>query len=1053
MQMRKFLTLMMGLFVLSVQLFAQNRTISGRITDNAGNGVPNASVVVKGTNLGTTTSENGNFSISVPSTAKTLVVSYVGFTTQEISIGSKTSIDVQLAPEGDLETVTVTVPYGTVQKKNFTGSEVTLGSKTINKQQVTSVTRALEGQVAGVTATNGGGAPGTGAAIQIRGIGSVNAGSGPLYVLNGVPYDGSISAISTDDIESVTVLKDAAAAALYGARAANGVIMITTKKGRKGKATTSVTMRQGFMSRGIPEYDRVNTQQYYELFWEAYRNSYVAQGDSPAVAGQKASNVLTSSSGLVYNAYNVPGATLVDPTTGKLNPNAQLLWEDSWEDALFRTALRTNANLNVSGASDKSDYYLSAGYLNEEGIVKFSGYKRYNLRLNVNTAATNWLNTGINMDGAVARRDDVPSGGTATTNPFYFTRQMGPIYPVWQRNPTTGAFIFDSTTGGNKLDWGTPEQMGTRPYAGRSNLLGSLDLDDRFSNIFNGNVNTYAEIKFLRDFSLKGSLGVNYYSTNNTTYQNNQYGDAAPTVPGGPNGGRSTKSGDRQISLTGNQVLSWDRGFGAHNIRALVGHENYKYDYNFVSANASGFLFPGRTELTDGIAPFSPASSGITTHRIESYFSNINYDYDQKYLLQASYRTDGSSRFAEDVRWGKFYSASAGWRISNENFMSDLKWLNEMKLRISYGEQGNESIGLYYPYRTYYDAGTNGTAVVFTPPSRPTNEDIQWETNKNLNIGVDFTVLKNRLQGTFDWFSRKSDNLLFDVPLPPSSGYTSFWQNIGTMKNTGVELTLGYTAIQAKNFNWRVDLNLTKVKNELVSLPPNQRANGIISGTKKLMEGSDIFAFWLPEFAGVDAATGDALYYRDVTGADGKPTGERTVTSTWSRATYYFHGSAIPDFQGGITNNFNFKNFELSFLATFAYGGLFYDGNYASIMHRGSAGTHLHADALNRWQKPGDMTNVPRLQNAIAGNDGASSRWLVDGSYLNIKNITLSYTLPSALSNRMHLGGLSVFANVDNAHLFTAKKGMDPQRSFAGTADATYTPYRTVNFGVNVNLQ
>lgn len=1045
---------MVGLFVLSVQLFAQNRTITGRVTDQAGNGIPNASVIVKGTNLGTTTTENGSYSLSVPATARTLVISSVNYATQEITIGNQTTINAQLAMGGDLDVVTVTVPYGTIKKTAFTGSETTISAKTIQKQQVTSVTRALEGQVPGVMSTNGGGAPGSGASIIIRGIGSVNATSSPLYVLNGVPYDGSISAISTDDIESVTVLKDAAAAALYGSRAANGVVMITTKRGKKGRTNTSVTMRQGFMSRGIPEYDRVSVPEYYELFWEAYRNSYqYGSGQSRAQAGISASNVLTSNNGLIYNAYNVPGNKLVDSITGKLNPNAQLLWEDSWEDALFRTALRTNANVNVSGASDKSDYYLSAGYLNEEGIVKFSGYKRYNMRLNVNAAATDWLNAGINLDGAFARRDDVPSGGTATTNPFYFTRQMGPIYPVWQRNLTTGAFVPDTVRGGNMLDWGVPAQMGTRPYAGRSNLLGSLDLDDRYSNIFNGNANTFAEIKFLKDFALKASLGINALTTNNTTYQNNEYGDAAPSAPGLADGGRSTKSADRQISITGNQVLTWDRDFSLHNVRVLVGHENYKYDYSFVSANASQFLFPGRNELTDGVGPFSPASSGITTHRIESYFSNINYDYNQRYLASLSYRTDGSSRFQEDVRWGKFYSAGIGWRISQEQFLSGVRWLNELKLKASYGEQGNEDIGFYYPYRTYYAGGTNGQQVVFTPPTRPTNANIQWETNKNLNVGIDFAVLKNRLQGSLEYFDRKSDNLLFDVPLPPSVGYPSSWQNIGTMKNYGVELALGYTAIQSSSFNWRIDMNLTKLKNKMVKLPPNQREKGIISGTKKLMEGSDIFAFWLPEFAGVDASTGDAMYYKDVLGTDGKPTGERTVTNVYTQATYYFHGSSIPDFSGAITNAFNYKNFELSFLATFAYGGLFYDGNYAGIMHRGSAGTHLHKDALNRWQNPGDVTNVPRMQNAIAGQDGASTRWLMDGSYLNIKNITLSYNLPANLARRLYVGGLNIFANVDNAHLFTAKKGMDPQRSFAGTSDASYTPFRTINFGINVNLQ
>ncbi|MFT3846625.1 MAG: SusC/RagA family TonB-linked outer membrane protein [Lacibacter sp.] len=1047
--MKKLLILVAAFAFFALEASAQ-RLISGKVTDEAGDPVANASVLVKGTTVGTATKPDGTFSLQLPSNAKVLVITSVNMNAQEVTIGNQSVYSiVMIANVSTLETVVVTVPYGTVKKTAFTGSENTITNATLQKQQVTSVTRALEGLIPGLIATNGGGAPGTGASVLIRGVGSVNASSSPLYVLNGVPYDGSISAIASEDIESVTVLKDASAAALYGSRAANGVIMITTKKGKKGKASTNFTLRQGFMSRGIPEYDRVGIKEYYELFWEAYRNSYVAGGSTPSAAGVSASNVLAGPNGLVYNAYNVPAAQVVDPVTGKLNSNAQLLWNESWEDALFRTASRTNANFNISGASDKTDYFISAGYLNEDGIVKFSGYKRYNFRTNINTAATNWLNIGVNLDGSMAKRKDVPSGGTATTNPFYYTRQMGPIYPVYQHNLTTGAYVIDPLTGQNKLDWGTVDQMGTRPYAGRSNLLGSLELDDRSRDILNGNLNTYAEIKFLKDFLFKTTLGVNYFGNNVTSYQNNQYGDAAPT-PGLSDGGRSTKTNDRQISLTGNQVLTWTKDFGSHNIRALAGHENYMYKYSYVSANASGFTFPGQTDLDNGTGPFSPASSATDNHRIESYFGNINYNYNQKYLASASYRTDGSSRFSEDVRWGKFYSIGLGWRLSEENFLKNVNWISELKLKASYGEQGNENIGLFYPYEAYYYANGNGT---YSPPTRPVNADILWETNKTSNIGVDFGFFKNRLQGSIELFNKQSDNLLFDVPLPISTGYGSVWQNIGSMKNYGVDVQIGYNPIKSKNFNWRIDLNMSHFKNKITKLPPNQREKGIVDGTKKLMEGHGIYDFWLREYAGVDASTGDALYYKDVLGTDGKPTGERVLTNVYNNATLYYFGSALPKVSGGITNSFQYKNFDLSFLMVFSYGGMFYDGNYAGIMHRGSPGTAWSSDILKRWQKPGDVTTVPRLQNGISGQDGVSTRFLVDGSYLNIKNITLSYTLPKDVANRLRIAGAQVFANVDNAILFTAKKGMDPQRAFTGTSDATYTPFRTVNLGFNINLQ
>ncbi len=1046
--MKKFFYLCIFL-LFSSGVFAQTRTITGVVKNAQGEPVPEASVLVKGAKSGTTTNANGSFSLVVNADAKTLIISSVGMVSEDVSIGKNTNVNVTLTTEAkELLEVVVQVPYGTVKKSAFTGSENTITAASIQKQQVTSVTRTLEGLVPGIIATNGGGAPGTGAAILIRGVGSINASSAPLYVLNGIPYDGSITALSNDDIESVTVLKDAAAGALYGSRAANGVIMITTKKGRKGRTNVTASLRQGFMSRGIPEYDRVNSQQYYELFWEAYRNSYVAQGDNPTLAGTKASGNLTGVNGLVYNAYSVPGNILVDPTTGKLNSSATLLWNDSWEDVLFRQAARTNANINFSGASDNSDYYLSAGYLNEGGIVKNSGYKRYNLRLNVNVAPTKWFNAGINVDGAMAERKDVPSGGTATTNPFYYTRQMGPIYPVYQRNPTTGAFI--DSLGEHKLDWGVPEQMGTRPYAGRSNLLGSLALDDRSRDIFNGNSNLFGEIKFLTDFSFKASLGLNYLSNNITEYQNNQYGDAAPSTPGGVDGGRSTKTDDKQVSITGNQVLTWKHSYGVHNIRFLAGHENYKYKYNYLSANTAGFLFPGQSELDNGTGAFEPASSYEDNHRIESYFGNLNYDFDQKYLVSASLRRDGSSRFIDSLRWGNFYSVGLGWRVSQEKFLRNVSWLNELKFRASYGEQGNDNIGLYYQYRDYSYASGTGSYLNTT---RSANPNLLWEKNKVLNLAVDFAVFKNRLTGTFEWYRRESDDLLFDVPLSISDiRAASIFQNIGSMKNTGVELQLGYNAIASRNFNWRVDLNLTHFKNVVTKLPTKQEKLGIVRGTQRLFIGKSIYDFWLPEFAGVDASNGDALYYKDILDAAGKVT-NKTLTNQYSLASFYSHGSALPDISGGVTNSFNYKGFDLSVLVTFSYGGQFYNGNYASIMHRGSAGTHLSIDALQRWQKPGDVTNVPRLQNAIANQEGASSRWLVDGSWLNIKNITLSYTLPKGIANRMHVGGVQIFGNVDNAWLYTAQKGLDPQRAFTGTSDASYTPFRTVNVGFNVNLQ
>jgi TonB-linked SusC/RagA family outer membrane protein len=1042
--MRRILTLLLGVLMIGSQLLAQNRTISGRITDAQGNGVPNASITVKGTTLGTATDNSGSFSLAVPSTARTLVVTSVGFESQEIAISTRSSYDVVLgSTEQTLSNLVVTVPYGTIRKKAFTGSEATVTAKSIEKQQVTNVTKALEGLVSGIMTTNGGGTPGSDATIVIRGFSSINGSSNPLYVLNGVPYDGSISAIPPDDIESVTVLKDAAASALYGSRAAGGVIMITTKTGKKGRPNVSVNLRRGFMSRGIPEYDRIGPKDYYEVMWEATRNAFqYGQGLSATQAGKNASNQLTDASHLVYNAYNVPGNQLVDPATGKLNPNAKLLWDDNWESVLYRTAARTNATAAISGAGDRSDYYLSAGYLNEEGTMKFTDYKRYNMRLTVNTDATNWLRTGMTLDGAYSTSTGVLSTSTYTSNPFYFTRNMGPIYPVWQHDLTTGAILTDSL--GNKvLDWGVPSQMGARPATTNSNLLGSLALDERSSNLFNGNTNGFAEVKFLKDFSFKTTLGLNLAESNGRTYQNRDFGDAQNVK------GRLTESFDRQISYTFNQVLTWNRDFHLNNIRALVGHENYSYKYIQESATKTGFQFDAPIQLATASTTEGTPYSSEDNLSIESYFANVNYNYNQKYLLSGSVRRDASSRFADSVRWGNFYSAGVGWRISQEEFLKNLTWLNELKLKASYGEVGQEDIGLFYPYRDYYSFDGFGN---LTPSNTVANSALHWEKNKKFNAGFDFQVFKSRLNGTIEYFNNASSDLLFLVPIRPSSGNVNTWQNIGSSTNKGIDLQLGYNAVRSSNFDWRIDLNMQHLKNEVTKLPDVQAKNGIVSGTKKISLGHSIFDFWLKEYAGVDASNGQALYYKDVVDVSGKATGEKILTNNINQASFYYFGSAIPDFNGGLTNSFRYRNFDLSFLVTFAYGGKFYDSNYATLMSATSYGGALSTDILDRWQKPGDVTVVPRVQNAVANQEGQSSRWLFDGSYLNLKNISLAYNLSKSVSNHLHINGAQIYGTVDNAILFTAKKGMDPQRAFNGTSDFSYPPFRTITFGVNFNL-
>jgi TonB-linked SusC/RagA family outer membrane protein len=1059
--MRKLLLSLTALLFCIGSLLAQ-KVISGKVTDNQGNPLPNVSVVIKGTSSGTTTKADGTYSINFPANATVLVFSSVGMAEQEVRVGTNSVINANMISEAqDLGEVVVTVPYGTIKKSAFTGSESTISSKSIERQQVTNITKALEGLAPGIIATSGTGSPGSGTTILLRGIGSFAANASPLYVLDGAPYFGDIAALSTDDVESVTLLKDAAASALFGSRGANGVIMITTKRGKKGRSTVTATVRRGYMMRGIPEYDRVAQQEYYELNWESIRNKYYAAGQTMTAAGAQASAEVAGPNGLVYNAYNVPANQLVDPVTGKLNSAATLKWTDYWEDELFRNAPRTNATVNISGGSERSDYSLTLGYLDEQGTVKNSYYKRYNTRLNMNTAATSWLNAGTSIDATFSKQNFLigENGGTAGSNPFFFSRTMGPIYPVYEYDPVTGAPVIDPLNGLQKLDWGgsilnangvnVGSLMGTRPYLGIVNPLGQLTLDDNSTNTIIANANTYLEVKFTPTLTLKTTLIANIWDDRTTGYQNNQYGDAAS------NGGRSTKTSDRQFTLTMNEVLTWAKAFDKHNIRAIVGHENFRYQFNRVQANKTGFIIPGMTELDNGTEIFGQPSSFEDNHRLESYFASVNYDFDRKYLLSASFRTDGSSRFSDDTRWGNFYSAGIGWRISQESFMQSVRWIDELKFKASYGEMGNEDLGaLYYPYRLYYPADGNGAYI---PPTRAANPGLKWEGNKSLNIGFDYSFLKNRLQGSIEWYKRISDDLLFFTPMPISTGFIDRPENVGTFENTGIDFQLGYNAIRKSDFDWRVDLNLTHFKNKVTKLPAIQVRNseGVLNGNFKLKEGQDMFRFYLREFAGVDASTGEAMYYKNVLGTDGKPTGERVLTNNIAQASgsEKFFGSSLPDFSGGLNNSFRYKNFDLSILLTFSYGGLYYDGNYNALMHTGAFGNAWHTDIRKRWQKPGDVTNVPKIQNGTqATQDGVSSRFLFDRSYLNIKNITFSYSFGSSLAKRLDISDVKFFINVDNAYLFSAQKGMNPQSNVGGTSNQGYPIFRTLTGGITVSL-
>jgi len=1033
-------------------IIAQTRQITGTVKAREdGSPIPGANVTVKGTTIGAITGTDGRYMINVPQNATILVFSFIGMVNQEVLIEGRTTIDVVLETSMVSVDEVVVIAYGTATKTAYTGSAEVVKSDQIVKIQTASAAKALEGVAAGVQVTGGIGQPGSSANIRIRGIGSVNASSSPLYVVDGAPYDGALNSINTNDIESISVLKDATSAALYGARGANGVIIITTKKGSAGQSTINFRATVGTVNRAVPEYDRVDVKDYYELMWEGWYNALViASKFTPENAAATASGNTTS--GLVnklggYNSYNVANDQLVG-LDGKLNPNARLLYYDDWNENLARTGIRQDYNISLSGGNEKSKYYASVANLNEEGMVKWSYFKRLTGRVGAESQVKKWLKMDAALSGGTSKLQGFLAEGTYTTNPFYYGRLMGPIYPIWQRD-TNGDIILDGN-GDRMFDLGGGTSIykwagHTRPYAPNSNLMLTLPMDERSTALNNFSARLGTEISFLKDFKFRVSYNTDLSNYFLTTYQNYLYADAEAVK------GRSTKEYRKVISYTMNEILTWTKTLGSHRVSLLAGHENYEYTWSNVYATRTGFTIPTTELVAASVAEGNSSSSD--EYSIEGYLFRGDYNFADKYYVSGSFRTDGSSRFYSDVRWGNFWSLGGSWRITQERFMENLPWINDLKLKASFGEQGNDDIGTYYGWQSLFSiSGRNNGNYNGALHSQLENKKLQWEKNSNLNVGLDFSFL-DRISGTVEYFIRNSSNLLFSVPLPQSTGISSNWQNIGSMSNKGIEATLGIDILKGNLLKWNLEINATSYKNKITKMPlgTDGKPQEIVSGTKKLSEGHSIYDFWLREFAGVDSEDGSILFYKDIKDEEGEVTGRET-TKDQNAASYYYVGSSIPKVYGGITNTISVKGFELSALVTYSLGGDFYDSNWASLMHTGAFGSHWSSDILNRWQKKGDITDVPRLQNNYTAATAASSRYLIDASYLSLRNVTLSYRIPVSISQKLDMSALNVFVSGDNLGLLCKRKGMDPQQSFAGTADFTYVPSRIVSVGLNLTF-
>lgn len=994
--------------------------------------------MVKGTQNGVTADFDGNYSIQAAST-DILVFSFVGMSSKEIRVGNQTVINVTLESSNQLEEVVV-VAYGTAKKESYTGSVTQINAEDIGKRSLTNVVNALDGAAAGVKIAPANGQPGSTPQIIVRGIGSVNASISPLIIVDGVEFVGSFSSLNQNDIESISVLKDAASTSLYGSRAANGVIMITTKKGRKGKAVAQLNFSQGVTSRSIEEYERVNAFEYYPLMWEAIRNGLAITGNTPFdEANQTATNTVFNQ--LRTNPFNVPNNEIVG-TNGLINPNAQLLFTDlDWQEPLERSGTRTNVDFSYSGADDKTDYYVSLGYLLEEGYVIKSNFERISSRININSQLKDWFKTGVNLSATTSRSNNSRDGGTSSlVNPFFSTRTIAPIYPIFLHDET-GAFVLDDA--------------GQRIFDDGANRVGSSSgrhvIQETLLNITRNEINsisgrTYAEFTFLKDFTFTFNAALDKRFIYTEDFDNPIVGDGAPIGRGGR---------DSQINTTinYNQLIRYNKSLGNHNFNVLLGHESFETEINFFTGFRSGLVVDGNTELINFTTTLDLESNSATLTR-EGYFANLNYDYNGKYLLSGSYRRDASSRFSRSARWGNFFSVGAAWNIDKENFLKDVSWLDALKLRLSYGEVGNDNLGDFFISQSLFGLGFNNGGEGGIRGSAAGNPDLTWEVNVQQDIALEFSLFNSRVSGTLEYYERDSEDLLFEVPLPVSAGFDSFPDNIGDMTNKGFEFDINIGIIRNPNFRWDLNINGSTLTNEITKLPQEE----IINGTKKLVVGGDIFAYWLRDWFGVDPADGSALFVLDpelgaAGDADVRTINGTLVTTNQNKAKFDFVGTAVPDLFGGFTNSFRYKQIDLSFTFTYQLGGETYDTNFAALMHPGTFGTALAKEALNRWQQPGDITNVPRMDaNQVNVFNAASDRWLVDSDFLALRQFNIGYNFDKELLSSFGINTARLYASGENLFIATGRKGLDAGQNFNGTTQNRFTPSRVVSFGLNVTF-
>ena len=1070
---RKLMLLLTCLFIGIGLVTAQTQKVTGVvISEEDGQPVIGASVLVKGTQIGTVTNIDGKFELpNVPSSAKTIVVSFVGMQSQEVAVKSKMTIT--LHADNEMLDEVMVVAFGTAKKSAFTGSAKVLNNEKLEQSQVSSVTNALAGAVAGVTLTSSNGAPGSTSSIQIRGFSSLNAGNAPLVILDGAPYTGDISNLNPSDVESMTVLKDAASNALYGARGANGVIIITTKRAKSGDATVTFDAKWGANTNALQRYDVItDPAQYYEMHYGALNRYYQSQGMSAEAAWKKANANLFSdagSGGLGYNIYTIPEGQMLIGLNGKLNPNATLgrtvnykgeeyyVTPDDWRDVGTRTGVRQEYNFSVSAANDRSSFFASLGYLNNEGITENSDHQRLNARLRADYQAKKWMKIGGNMSYTRFEHNSLGNNGnsSSTGNIWAFTTQTAPIYPCFVRN-ADGSIKIDQN-GLQMYDYGNGMNAGmARPWISDANPIQDNRLNTRNleGNAFYGN--GFINLNFIEGLTITLNGTYNLDETRGTNVYNPYYGQFDTT------GGTIEKYHSREYEYNLQQLINYSRSFGKHNAEIMLGHEYTDNRYYYLGASKNKMFSQTNKELNGAVVDGQGASSYKTRVNWEGYFGRLQYNYDEKYFASASLRRDASSKFHPDYRWGTFWSVGGAWLMNKEEWF-DVDWVNELKIKASYGIQGNDNIGTYR-YTDVFDIVNSGGNVGTSFAAKGT-KDISWETNGNFNIGAEFQLFK-RISGSLEYFYRKTTDMLFSFSVAPSLGYSSYYDNIGDMYNSGVELEMNINLLKKKNLSWDFNFNISTLKNRITKLHPDKKVSslytaggkeykGYNSGSFFIAEDLSIYTWRLKEFAGIDAE-GQSMWWKNVKDDQGNVTGEREKTTTWADADYYITDeSTLPKAFGGFGTKVNAYGFDFAINFTYQLGGKQFDNTYATFMSSptSTAGYNFHVDLLDSWTPEKPNNNIPRFQWGDNYSAASSTRFLTSSSYLNIQNINFGYTLPSSWVKKLDMSSLRIYLSAENVFYWSKRRGFDPRQSFSGSPNATnYAPMRTISGGISLKF-